>query len=122
MEKKSRKGLNMGRGSVVVNGKVMTTDSYRNAVIRTLKTTDKWMTTEEIIKFASNNGWCEPDDWTTRKAVAHPIYKCISLIMEETTLKPIIRMKDPHHKWTYRIKEPNALYVNGSLVKVIRRQ
>lgn len=116
-----KKGRKVGTGSVVVNGKVMTTDMYKNAVLKTLTTTGRWMTTPEIIAFASSMKWCEPDDWTKRKACAHPIYKCISLIMDEQTFLPIVRMKDDYGKWTYHIKEPNAMYFRGELVKVIRK-
>lgn len=116
-----KRGKRLGTGNVIVNGKVMTTDMYKNAVLKTLKSTDKWMSTPEIINFASKMEWCEPDDWTTRKAVAHPIYRILTYMMEEKTFHPIIRMKGEDNKWTYRIKEPNAIYINGELVKVVRK-
>lgn len=114
--KKNRQGT----GSVIVNGKVMTTDMYKNAVIRTLKETNTWMTTPEIIRFASDRGWCEPEE-SQRKAVAHPIYKCISLMMEEKVFLPIVRMKNDYGKYVYYIKEPMAKYLNGELVRLLPR-
>lgn len=120
MTTSQNKKRRVGFGSVVVNGKVMTTDMYKNAVIRVLKETCDWLTVPQIIRRASDMGLCEPDD-APRKAVAHPIYKCISMMMEEKAFLPIIRMKDEYGKWVYYCKEPMAKYINGNLVRVLPR-
>lgn len=117
MEKKNSR---MGKGNVVFNGRVMTGDDYKNAIVRTLKDNDgKWMTTAEIIKHASKKGYCEGEDYP-RKAVSHPLYKTLSDMMDKDLTRVIARM-DRDGDWEYKLTKPNVIYRNGEQLFIIKK-
>lgn len=100
-----------GTGNVIVNGKPMTTDRYKNAIVKVLKQKD-WLTTPEIIKLASEQGLCEGENYP-RKAVAHPIYKILSIMFDEDITRVITRVKSNFGEWEYKLTKPNVIYHNG---------
>lgn len=100
-----------GTGNVIVNGKPMTTDRYKNAIVKVLKQKD-WLTTPEIIRLASDQGLCE-DEKYPRKAVAHPIYKILSIMFDEDITRVITRVKSHFGEWEYKLTKPNVFYQNG---------
>lgn len=96
---------------VIVNGTPMTTDRYKNAIVSVLKTHD-WLTTPQIIRLASEQGLCEPID-SPRKANAHPIYKILSMMFDEDTIRVISRTKSRFGEWEYKLTNPNVFYRNN---------
>lgn len=110
-----------GFGHVIVNGKPMTTDRYKNAIVKVLTQKD-WMTTPEIIRTASEQGLCEDENYP-RKAVAHPIYKILSMMFDEDIVRVITRMKSEDGEWEYKLTKKNVIYINGEqMFKVEKKQ
>lgn len=72
-----------GKGSVIVNGHVMTTEDYKNAVRTTIETLgNNWLDTNTILAYASANEMMEPKN-TPRKGDRHPIWKILSIMYYE---------------------------------------
>ena len=112
MKSISKKSKGLGKGHVMFNGKIMTGDDYKNAIVKTLKDNDMgWMTTPEIIHHASRNQYCEGEDYP-RKAVCHPIYKMLSEMMDNDVIRVLMRVKRAG-EWEYKLMDPDVRYING---------
>lgn len=112
------KGRKVGSGKVVVNGKVMTTQSYVNCVEQALiNNGNNWMTTDQIISWGYANGLCERKN-APRRAVAHPMYKIMSMIIDNTTDISIQRRLNNKGILEYQLKDPKHIMINGELYDV----
>ena len=76
------KGRKPGFGKVKVGKRILTTQDYKNAVIDTLKELKVPVTTDTIISYASAKGWVD-DRNRPRKAVSHPLYKILSIMVDK---------------------------------------
>ena len=76
------RGRKVGTGKVQVNGKILATQDYKDAVINTLKELRVPVTTDTIISYASSRNWVE-DRNKPRKAASHPLYKIMSIMVDE---------------------------------------
>lgn len=76
------RGRKVGTGKVLVGGKILTTQDYKDAVINTLKELKVPVTTDTIISYASAKGWVD-DRYRPRKAVSHPLYKILSIMTND---------------------------------------
>ena len=83
------RGRKPGFGSVVVGGRVMTQQDYKNAVVKSIKdlTSRKsvWVSANTIIEYAASNLLMEPKH-RKRKANSHPAYRILSEMMETNAL------------------------------------
>lgn len=110
MENLNKTGRKKRTGHVFFNGKIMAGDDYKNAIVKVLKEKD-WLTTPEIIRIASDRGYCEGEDYP-RKAVCHPIYKHLSDMFDKDPIRVITRMK-MNGEWEYKLTNPKVIYHNG---------
>jgi hypothetical protein len=108
------------KGSVIVNGQVMTQEKYKQAVITTLEeNNNKWMTCDEMVEWASHHNLCERKN-AYRKAMSHPLWKIISNMMEEKN--PVItRMSNINNVFIYKLKVSNV-YIDKNGRRWVRRQ
>ena len=101
-----------GSKPVNVNGQVMTTRMYRQAVINTLqKYGNNFMTVNQIVNSAADAKMCEKKN-APRRAATHPMWKIISLMMDEENC-PLIRIKNQSGRWMYKLKNPGYIYIDG---------
>ena len=104
-----------GFGNVVLNGRVLTTQDYKNAAIKALEANgNNWMTTRQIVSWASDNGLVENIN-RPRKASAHPMWKIMSIMSNDVT-SPIKFRYNKKNRLEYQIKPEmvKTLYINGT--------
>lgn len=85
------------KSKVVVNGRVITGEDYRQAALETLKALGTWVNTDTIISYASAQGWIDRRN-RPRKAHSHPMFKIMSTMTGF-----------PGAKVTYRYNSKNIL-------------
>lgn len=104
-------GRKVGSGNVVVDGTVMTTQMYKDAVVSALQHNgNNWMLVDHMVSWCSTFKLCEKKD-SPRRAATHPMWKIISLMMEEQN--PQIERIKHNGRYMYRLKNPKMVYVNG---------
>ena len=100
-----------GTGHVKLNGKTMTKEDYRNAVINSLKHNgNNWMTVNQMIIWASENKMVEKKN-APRKGAAHPLYKIVSNMMDENNV--LERKSNASGRFVYRLKNAQKIFING---------
>lgn len=75
-----------GFGKVVLNGRVLTTNDYKMAAIRTLGELSTYVSTDTIISHASNRGWVEKNT-RTRQANSHPMFRIMTTLTYQGVVK-----------------------------------
>lgn len=69
--------------SVVVNGKLMTGQAYKEAIVKTLKMVNGcYLSASAIVNIASDNGLVERKN-SPRAAHSHPIWRILTTMVEE---------------------------------------
>lgn len=110
--------INMSRKcNVVVNGRLMTVETRKQAVLESLmRLGNNWSTTDTILSMAVSNGLMERKNDKRIKANSHPIWKIMSLMTEEPIGKktaPLEYRCNSKGLLEYRIRNPKHVYLNG---------
>lgn len=105
--------------NVTVNGRLMTVENRKHAVIESLMMLgNNWSTTDTILSMAVANGLMEKKNDKRIKANSHPIWKIMSLMTER---QPDMKDSILEYRWNkkglleYRIRNAKQMFVNGEL-------
>ncbi|MCM1217978.1 MAG: hypothetical protein NC548_26125 [Lachnospiraceae bacterium] len=97
----------------MVNGRVITTKDYMNAVITTLQHNgNNPMTVSQIIEWAADHKLMDKKN-ASRKATVHPLYKIMSNMIYDTPNPVIDRQQNMNGIYEYQLKDIEVLYING---------
>ena len=103
--------------NVIVNGRLMTVETRKQAVLESLmRLGNNWSTTDTILSMAVSNGLMERKNDKHIKANSHPIWKIMSLMTEEPIGKktaPLEYRCNSKGLLEYRIRNPKHVYLNG---------
>ena len=105
----------------------MSTEQQYQSVIKTLEENGKWMTVDQIIRYANSQGWTETKR-APRQAQAHPFWKIISNLTipeyKDTFNKRITRLKSQKGVYEYSIDgltDGTTIIINGRRLKRVVR-
>lgn len=106
IERKMARGRKEGSGHVVVNGRVMTTQMYKDAAVSTIKELTKgkknvWIATSTIIEHASNKLQMDTRN-AKRRAASHPLYKIMTMLTDDNKVKRRLGLRG---RLEYRLNE-----------------
>lgn len=108
----------MARGrkpSVVVNGKLMTGQAYRQAIIETIEEMgNNFLPAAAIIEIAASRGKCERLK-APRQAHSHPIWKHLSIMTNNTDPSPLMWRYNNYGLLEYKLKNPRRMFMNGEV-------